>query len=142
MSGETPPPAARTIARVDATIGTQEYRVSMKAGRHDLIADEPKGLGGEDAGPAPYEYLLSGLGACTAITLRMYAARKQWDLRQVHVDLRFIRDGDNARIERSIALEGDLTDEQRARLADIAERTPVTLTLKSGVQIATELRDA
>jgi putative redox protein len=142
MSGEEQAPAARTIAHVAAAIGTQDYRVDMNAGRHALVADEPRGGGGEDAGPAPYDYLLSGLGACTAITLRMYAARKRWDLRQVHIDLRFIRDGDNARIERRIVLEGDLTEEQRARLADIAKRTPVTLTLKSGVQIATELRDA
>lgn len=139
MSGKAPAPAARTIARVAAAIGTQDYRVDLKTRHHDLVADEPKALGGGDAGPAPYDYLLSGLGACTAITLRMYAARKQWDLRQAHVDLRFIHQGEASRIERVIALEGDLTGEQRARLADIAERTPVTLTLKSGVAIHTEL---
>ena len=141
MSGDGKPPEGRLIARVAATIGTQNYRVEMKAGRHALIADERKGLGGEDTGPAPYEYLLSGLGACTAITLRMYAARKQWDLRQAHVELRFFHQGDASRIERIITLEGDLTDEQRARLADIAERTPVTLTLKSGMTIHTELTE-
>lgn len=140
MSSETHPSTARTIARVTATIGTQDYRVDMKAGRHGLIADEAKGLGGKDAGPAPYQYLLSGLGACTAITLRMYAERKRWDLREVNVELRFVQQGEASRIERVIALEGDLTDEQRARFADIAERTPVTLTLKSGVAITTVQR--
>lgn len=142
MSGNDKPPEGRLIARVAATIGTQDFRVEMKAGRHALIADERRDLGGEDAGPAPYEYLLSGLGACTAITLRMYAARKHWDLREARVELRFLHHGEASRIERVITLDGDLTAAQRARLADIAERTPVTLTLKSGVQIATELRDA
>ncbi|MDE8654670.1 OsmC family protein [Novosphingobium album (ex Liu et al. 2023)] len=142
MSSETSVPAAQVIARVAGTIGKQDYRVDMKAQRYVLVADERKALGGEDAGPAPYEYLLSGLGACTMMTLRMYAARKGWDLRQAHVELRFIREGEASRIERVITLEGDLSEEQRGRLADIAERTPVTLTLKSGVVIDTQLRDA
>jgi putative redox protein len=71
----------RLIARAATTIGTENYRVGIKAGHHALVADERPAHGGGNAGPAPYEYLLSGLGACTAITLRMYAERKQWDLR-------------------------------------------------------------
>ena len=141
MSAKDTPAGDRLIARADTRIGTENYRVDVKAGHHALISDERKAHGGGDAGPAPYEYILSGLGACTAITLRMYAERKQWALEQAHVDLRFIRNGDDARIERFITLGGDLTEEQRARLADIAERTPVTLTLKAGVTIETQLRD-
>ncbi|MGY0799574.1 OsmC family protein [Lysobacter sp. A286] len=140
MSDHELPAGDRLIARATSTIGTDNYRVDVAAGHHTLVADERKAHGGSDSGPTPYEHLLSGLGACTAITLRMYAERKQWELQRVRVELRFIRHGDAARIERIIALEGTLTDEQRARLADIAERTPVTLTLKSGVPIETELR--
>lgn len=139
MSGDAPTPPARLIARVAASIGAQDYRVDMKAGQHALIADERKALGGRNAGPAPYEYLLSGLGACTAITLRMYAARKGWNLQRADVELRFFHQGEASRIERRITLAGDLDEAQRARLADIAERTPVTLTLKSGMAIETEL---
>lgn len=129
------------VARVRGELGLANYRVDLKAGRHHvLVADEPQAHGGADAGPAPYEYLLSGLAACTAITLRMYAERKSWPLEHVQVGLRFIRTGKTARIERELVLEGALSEEQRLRLADVAERTPVTLTLKSGVEINTTLR--
>jgi putative redox protein len=120
-----------------ASIGTTHYAVSITAGRHQLLADEGAELGGKDAGPAPYDLLCSALGACTAITLSMYAERKQWPLRALHVDVRFKRDGKEGAIARVLSFEGDLDDEQRARLADIAERTPVTLTLKQGLPIAT-----
>lgn len=124
---------------VEATIGETRYAVTLKAGHHDLMADETVALGGQAVGPAPYELILSGLGACTAITLRMYAERKEWPVTSIHVGLRFLREGDTARIERTLTLDGDLDDAQRARLADIAERTPVTLTLKGGVPIHTTL---
>lgn len=129
------------VARVHGELGRTNYRVDLKAGRHHvLVADERQAHGGADAGPAPYEYLLSGLAACTAITLRMYAERKSWPLEHVQVDLRFIRTGKAARVERELVLDGALTEDQRLRLADVAERTPVTLTLKSGVEINTQLR--
>ena len=140
MSADGQQPAERLVARTRAIIGTDNFRVAIKAGRHDLVADEPPALGGQGTGPSPYEYLLSGLGACTAITLRMYAERKNWDLRHVEVSMRLVTTGTTQRIDRTILLEGDLTHEQRARLADIAERTPVTLTLKNGVEIATSLQ--
>jgi putative redox protein len=128
------------MAHAKASIGTANYAVSITAGHHELNADEGPELGGKDAGPAPYELLCSALGACTAITLRMYAERKQWPLRAVHVDVRFRREGGEGAIARVLSFEGELDDEQRARLADIAERTPVTLTLKQGVTITTVLR--
>ncbi len=104
------------------------------------MADEHTDLGGQDAGPAPYELLLAALGACTSITLKMYAEKKHWPLTAIDVSLIFTREGEDGRIERILTLEGDLDDAQRARLADIAERTPVTLTLKSGVKIDTRLK--
>ena len=125
------------MAHVKASIGTANYAVSIAAGHHQLTADEGPNLGGKDVGPAPYELLGAALCACTAITLRMYAERKGWALRAVHVDVRFTRVGNEGSIARVLSFEGDLNDEQRARLTDIAERTPVTLTLKQGVPIAT-----
>ena len=127
------------MAHVRAEIGETDYAVALSAGNHQLTSDEPATLGGRDAGPAPYDLLLASLGACTAITLRMYAKRKQWLVRSVVVDLRFERENDVARIERAIAIAGDVTDEQRLRMLEIAEKTPVTLTLKAGTPIHTRL---
>jgi putative redox protein len=127
------------MARARATIGTTNYAVAITAGHHQLNADEALALGGKDTGPAPFELLCSALGACTAITLRMYAERKAWPLRGVQVDLHFSVTGKDSAIARVLSFDGDLSEEQRARLADIAERTPVTLTLKNGVAITTTL---
>lgn len=128
------------MARARAHIGETRYRVDLKAGHHALVADEHPELGGQDVGPAPYEILMAALGACTSITLKMYAERKGWPLAEVDVGLLFTREGDRGKVERTLTLTGDLEESQRARLADIAERTPVTLTLKAGVDIHTELR--
>jgi putative redox protein len=128
------------IARVVATNGTTLYAVAIETRHHPLIADEPKAIGGGDSGPAPFELVMAGLGSCTAITLRMYAGRKDWPLDGVEVALTCLKDGDRIRVERIIALAGALSSEQRARLAEIAERTPVTLALKSGMDIHTSLR--
>jgi putative redox protein len=96
--------------------------------------------GGTDAGPSPYEVVLSGLVACTAITLRMYAQRKGWNVGTVRVQALFVKQRDASHIDRGLWLEGDLSADQRARLLEIAERTPVTLTLKNGLEIHTELQ--
>jgi putative redox protein len=130
------------MARAHGEIGLENYRVSLRAGHHDLVADEAPALGGADAGPSPYELLLSGLAACTAITLRMYAERKAWPLEGLKVDLLYRIEDGRPRIERTVVLAGTLDDAQRTRLAEVAERTPVTLTLKSGVEIATQFREA
>ena len=125
------------MAHARASIGITNYVVAIASGHHRLIGDEPTKLGGQDAGPAPYELLCSALCACTAITLRMYADRKQWLLSAVQVDAHF-KDG---AITRVLNFEGELDKEQRTRLADVAERTPVTLTLKQGLSISTTLVD-
>lgn len=130
------------MARASAHIGKTNFATTIRLDGRTLTADEPPALGGADAGPSPYELLLASLGACTAITLRMYAERKQWDLQGVDIELHHGKHETRSKIERIITLSGSLTEEQRARLADIAERTPVTLTLKAGADIATRLGEA
>ena len=126
------------MAHAKASIGTTNYRTSIVTGHHQLTADELPTLGGKDVGPGPYELLTSALAACTAITLRMYAERKQWPVSTVHADVHFVRDGDKQHIDRVLTIEG-ADAEQKKRMAEIAERTPVTLTLKGGIEIRTKL---
>jgi putative redox protein len=125
----------QAIARIgrDAPYATQ-----IDFGTRGLIADEPERNGGGDAGPAPYELLLASLGACTAITLRMYAEHKGFTIENVEVALFLHGQGETLNIERVLTITGT-TPEQSARMAEIAEKTPVTLTLKRGVPIETRL---
>jgi putative redox protein len=127
------------MAHATADIGTQNFPTRLKAGAHALLADEAPGKGGGDLGPAPHEILCAALAACTAITLRMYALHKEWPLEALHTDIDLQITPEGRRITRRLRLEGPLSDAQRLRLADIAERTPVTLTLKQGAAITTVL---
>jgi putative redox protein len=131
-------PGSRVRAALLRT--SPDYTVQLHARQHDLTCDEPAALGGSDAGPRPFELALAGLVSCTAITLRMYAQRKQWDLGDVEVEARIRKDGDAFVIDRSVAVNGALSEEQRERLAEICEKTPVTLLLKQGAVIGTTLR--
>lgn len=125
------------MAQGTARIGKDKYRTQISVGGRDIVADEPPALGGQGAGFAPYDLLLASLGACTAITLRMYADRKGWPMELLEVGLR-LHGIEEKKIDRTLTIVG-LDDEQRARMADIAERTPVTLTLKNGLPIETRL---
>jgi putative redox protein len=128
------------LAHVTATNAPGDgYPVEIVAGRHHLAADEPTAQGGTDTGASPFGLVLSGLASCTLITLRMYAQRKEWPLQQTHVMLDLTDEDGSQHIERLVRLDGDLDDDQRNRLLDIAERTPVTKTLKQGVAITTRL---
>jgi putative redox protein len=115
------------------------YACAIRARRHALTADEAALHGGTDTGPTPYELLLSALAACTAITLRMVAERKGWDLGSIHVDVELHKDDETRadRIVRTISLGRTLDAQQKAALAEIAERTPVTKTVKAGAPIET-----
>ncbi|WP_109806946.1 OsmC family protein [Sphingosinithalassobacter portus] len=124
--------------RCTARMAQPEFRTEIAVGGHALVADEPASRGGGDAGPAPYDLLLASLAACTSMTLRIYAARKDWPLEGLEVELSLLGMGETLRIRRTLAI-GGLDAEQQARLADIAERTPVTLTLKRGLPIDTRL---
>jgi putative redox protein len=116
------------------------YAQVIQSRGHKLTADEPVESGGTDTGPAPYGLLLAALGACTSITLRMYAERKGWQLGRVHVALRHMRTPEGVEhIERDLRFGAPLTDEQRTRLAEIADKTPVTKTIKAGATIQTRL---
>ena len=128
------------MAHATGRIGTDKYRTDIATGHHALVADEGPELGGKDAGPAPYDLLISALAACTVITLRMYANRKEWPVTAVHADIHFRRDGAKVEsIDRVLRIEGAVDAEQKKRMADIAERTPVTLTLKRSLEIRTRL---
>jgi uncharacterized OsmC-like protein len=125
------------------------FQQEINAGRHHLTADEPVNVGGLDSGPGPYELLLAALGACTAMTLRLYADRKKLALARTEVRLRHSRiyavdcaecetkEGMLDRIERIITLEGDLDTEARKRLLEVADMCPVHRTLKSEIDIRT-----
>ena len=115
------------------------FAQQIVSGHHRLTADEPAARGGGDSGPSPYELLLGSLGACTSITLRMYAGREGWELGKITVGLRYMAGSgeEKARIDRRLSFAKPLTEEQLHRLLEIADKTPVTLTLKSGVAIET-----
>jgi putative redox protein len=105
------------------------------AGPHSLRSDEPVGVGGADSGFSPSELLLASLGACTAITLRMYAGRKQWPLRDATLHLSAATVDGVYVITRRLTLEGDLNDEQRARLREIADRCPIHRAITGEVRV-------
>ena len=135
------------IVRGHASVYAQE----ILAGRHRFHADEPVFAGGGDSGPSPYELLLAALGACTSMTIGMYARRKAWPLEEVTVHLRHSKihaidcaecetqEGMLDRIERDIELTGPVTDEQRLKLLEIANKCPVHRTLTSEIQIKTRM---
>jgi uncharacterized OsmC-like protein len=139
-------PAGTVIVR-DTRRGL--FQQEIIAGRHRLTADEPVNVGGLDSGPGPYELLLAALGACTSMTLRLYADRKKLPLARTEVRLRHSRiyatdcaecetkEGMLDRIERIITLEGDLDADARKRLLEIADMCPVHRTLKSEIDIRT-----
>lgn len=133
---ETP----ETHHQVAVSLGNEGYTAEVVAGKHLMLADEPEESGGKDYGPSPYEYLAASLGACTAMTLRMYSDRKEWDLQKVVVHLNHekdypedVSDGENKKkishISRAIELHGDLDEDQRKRLLEIANKCPVHKTL-------------
>jgi putative redox protein len=119
-----------------------KYMQQVVSGHHRLTADEPAALGGGDTGPSPYELLLGSLGACTSITLRMYAGRKGWELGKITVGLRYAKGSDDQeRIDRRISFSKPLTAEQKARLLEIAGKTPLTRIVAKGLAVGTTVVD-
>jgi putative redox protein len=115
------------------------YAVAIRARAHSVTADEPVAVGGTDTGATAMELLLGALASCTAVTLRMYAERKGWDLGEVRVDCRLFDDGGTRRIERQLRFGATLDASRRERLLAIAARTPVTRVVMEGTPIATAI---
>jgi len=146
-SHESPSEGTVTVTET----GTGTYTQQITAGRHQLVADEPLPVG-DDEGPNPYDLLMAALGACTSMTVRMYANRKGWRLDRIQVTLRHKRIhaqdcadcetkvGWVSHIDRDIEITGEIDDSQRQQLMHIAERCPVHQTLTSEVDVATSLR--
>lgn len=145
-----------TDKQVVVRLEGDDYTTEVQAGDHSLIADEPERFGGNNFGPSPYELLNASLGACTAMTLKMYARRKEWDLQDVLVHLSYAKtnkyeehqanpENESSRIDHfdvELELIGDLSDEQRARLLDIAQKCPVHRTIDSPSIFTTKLKEA
>jgi putative redox protein len=124
---------------VTATIGRDHYKTELVSSGHQTIADEPEELGGTNLGPAPGEFLMISLASCTAITLRMYADRKKWNVEKIKVEVAFEKAQYKTIFKREISFEGDLDDDQRARLLQIANSCPVHKTLSNPIEIETVL---
>ncbi len=130
---------------------TKGFAQEITVGRHRFLCDEPEALGGTDTGPGPYDLLIASLGACTSMTISLYARRKQWPLEAVTVKMRHSKihaadcedcattGGMLDRIERDVELHGALSEEQRTRLMEIADKCPVHRTLKAEIDIRTRL---
>lgn len=130
------------LATASANLGADapDYVVSIQTGSHTLTGDEGPHEGGTDQGPAPFAFVLSGLVACTAATLRMYMQRKNWPTGSLVVNAELHRDHDGTPyIRRTVDIAVRLDDAQNVRLAEICEKTPVTLFIKRGTRIDTTL---
>ena len=135
----------------EVSIGKEKYKSKIIIRNHELIGDEPVESGGQNLGPNPYDFLLAALGSCTAMTLRMYADRKEWNLTSVNVKLGHekihaedckdceSKEGKIDTISRVIYLGGELTGEQRNRLLEIANKCPVHKTLHSEIKVRSSL---
>ena len=146
--GELPSQEPRSV-KVSGPV--KGFRTEVEVGSHRLVVDEPIAVGGADNGPTPYEFLLAGLGACTAMTLRLYADKKKWPLERANISLihRKVHAQDCVDcvtkpakmdvVDRVITLEGALSEEQRAKLLEIAERCPVHQTMQTRIQVNTRL---
>ncbi|MEX0928062.1 MAG: OsmC family protein [Balneolales bacterium] len=133
--------------------GQQQFKTVMTVGSHELIADEPEPSGGADLGPDPYDLLLMALGSCSAITMRLYAKRKNWPLEDVYIELRHYKthakdcleceekDARLDKIEKEIIVKGNLNEEQNNKLLEISKKCPVQRTLLGQIQIESTLEN-
>ncbi|HKJ62004.1 MAG TPA: bifunctional alpha/beta hydrolase/OsmC family protein, partial [Hyphomicrobiales bacterium] len=142
---------AEDDAVIVSETGQGKFQQNVSIGPHRMLADEPASVGGANTGPTPYDYVAIGLGACTSMTIRMYAERKQIPLEHVEVLIRHEKrhaddcvdcESASSRVDhfdRTLRFRGDLTDEQRAKLTEIADKCPVHRTLEAGARVTTEV---
>ncbi len=148
------PEVIKSKSKVAASLNSDDkFSTTLKLGEHHLIADEPTNYGGNNFGPTPYEFLSAGLAACTVMTIQMYARRKKWEVENITCNINYSKEHavdceaceeDSAKIDtfaREIKLKGNLSEEQKKRLLQIADRCPVHKTLHSQTQIITQLVD-
>ncbi len=124
---------------VTATIGKDSYKTELIASGHRVIADEPEELDGTNLGPVPGEFLMIALASCSAITLRMYADRKKWNVEKIKVEVTYEKAEYKTIFKREISFEGVLDEEQRKRMLEIANSCPVHKTLTNPIEIETTL---
>lgn len=129
-----------SITTLSAVLGEEDYVVSLHARQHEILADEPEEIGGKDQGLTPYELVLGGLGACTSVTLKMYAQRKGWVVEDIDVKLEMsVEKGETPVITRRIEVHGELTPDQCDRLLQIANNCPVHKLLANPINIESAL---
>jgi putative redox protein len=127
------------MARTHIVSTENRYAHRITSRQHGLIADEPKSLGGQDQGMAPFDLYLASLAACTAITLRMYAEKKGWELGEFSADLSSERDeAGKLHVHRKLRTSATLTDAQWEKLLEVVAKTPVTLVMREGATITSE----
>jgi len=130
-----------TKTKIQGGIGHEHYISKLSMRRHLIVADEPHENGGKDSGPTPTELILSGLAACTAATLRMYADKKGWDVERIdlEVSIRIEKTdaGQISHVESLIDITGNITAEEKARMIEIAQKCPVHKLLSNPIQIQT-----
>lgn len=122
-----------------ATIGNEIYKTELVAGTHHILADEPLDVGGKDLGPRPGDFLRMSLASCTAITLRMYANRKKWEVEKIEVKVSGDLQNGRTTFKSDIKIIGSLDDEQKKRMLQIARLCPTHKTLTSPIEIETNL---
>jgi putative redox protein len=127
------------MAKVTAIINREHFRTEITARNHTFYADEPLEDGGTDTGAMPTEFLASGLATCVAITLRSYLDRKGWDVGQITVNVEVIVENGETHFNKTLSIEGEITEEQRKRILQIADLCPVNKMLKNPIVIKTEL---
>lgn len=131
------------VYTLKASIGRETYKTVLSADNHQFVADEPEDMGGADLGPDPFELFLSSLAACKAMTMRMYADRKKWDLESVKMELSLeVKDSDQQQttyINVNLELFGDLDDQQRQRILAIADKCPIHKVMQNPIVIHSNL---
>lgn len=122
------------------TLTNRNYLAEAKVRNHFSVIDEPVSAGGDDNGPTPVEYLLTAIGGCVSITLRMYAVRKGWDVGEITVNVTQVKDGDNSYLNEEISFEKEITEEQRTKLLVIAGKCPVAKMVKGETEIRSSIQ--